>query len=302
MNAPIKTPAIGDNRPALITVDQLAKDFAHIEAFVAGLEAAAKDVAPVVEDDDDLAIVNALVPELRNGAKRCDEVREAEKRPYLDAGTTVQTFFKAFETRLLTLKTDLESRGGRYLKKKADAERIAREEEARKAREEEARQRAAAEAAEAAARRAREAAEKAEADRAKAAAMADARALEKAAQAKAAADAEVAAATARAQAEQKAAREATAQTAATEKAATAKPADLARTHTAGGTSTLLEAFEPKVADFTKVDLLAIRAFIREDEIMLALRAYARANKDELKAGRAKIDGVTFVLTTKGSFR
>ena len=39
-----------------------------------------------------------------------------------------------------------------------------------------------------------------------------------------------------------------------------------------------------------------------DEIMLALRAYARANKDELKAGRAKIDGVTFVLTTKGSFR
>ena len=66
MNAPIKTPAIGDNRPALITADQLAKDFAHIEAFVAGLEAAAKDVAPVVEDDDDLAIINALVPKLRD--------------------------------------------------------------------------------------------------------------------------------------------------------------------------------------------------------------------------------------------
>jgi hypothetical protein len=302
MNAPLKAPAIGDNRGPLITADQLAVDFAHIEAFVAGLEAKAKDVPPAIEDDEDLALVNEIVPKLRAGAKRCDEVRDQEKRPYLDAGTTVQTFFKAFENRLLTLKTDLESRGGRYLKKKADAERIAREEEARKAREEEARQRAQAEAAEAAARRAREDAEKAEAECAKAATRADAGALTKAALAKAAAGVEAEAATARAQAEQKAASEAAAQTAVLEKAATAKTADLARTHTVGGTSTLLEAFEPKVADFTKVDLLAIRAFIREDEIMLALRAYARANKDELKAGRGAIGGVTFVLTTKGSFR
>lgn len=302
MNAPAKAPAIGNNRLPLITADQLARDFAHIEKFVAELEATAKDIAPVVEDDEDLAIVNALVPKLRAGAKRCDEVRETEKRPYLEAGNAVQAAFKAWETRLLTLKSDLENRGGRYLKKKADAERIAREEEARKAREEEARQRAAAEAAEAAAQRARQAAEKAEADRAKAAAMGDAGGIAKAALAKAAADVGTAAATARAQAEQKAASEAATQTAVMEKAATAKTADLARTHTAGGTSTLLEAYEPKVDDFQKVDLLAIRAFIRSDEIMLALRAYARANKDELKAGRAKIDGVNFVLTSKGSFR
>lgn len=302
MNAPAKAPAIGDNRPALITADQLAKDFPHIEAFVAGLEAKAKDVPPAIEDDEDLALVNEIVPKLRAGAKRCDEVRDENKRPYLEAGNVVQAFFKSLEQRLTTLKTDLESRGGRYLKKKADAERIAREEEARKAREEEARQRAAAEAAEAQARRAREAAEKAEAERAKAAATGDAMAIANAAMAKAAADVGTAAATARAQAEQKAASEAATQTAVMEKAATAKTADLARTHTAGGTSTLLEAYEPKVDDFQKVDLLAIRAFIRSDEIMLALRAYARANKDELKADRAGIDGVTFVLTSKGSFR
>lgn len=298
MSVPARTPAIGDNRPALITASQLAIDFAHVEKFVAEIEAQARDVPGAIEDDEDLAIVNAMVPKLRAGARRCDELRDEEKRSYLEAGNTVQVFFKALENRLLGMKAELEARGTRYLRKKAEAERVTREEEARKAREEESRQRAAAEAAEAAARRARESAEKAAAECTKAATMADAGALTKAAMAKAAA----AAATARAQAEEKAASEAAAQTAATEKAATAKPAELARTRTDAGVGTLVERYEPRVDDIFNVDLKPIQEFLREEEVMAALRAYGRKYKDELKAGRAKIDGVTFVLTTKGSFR
>jgi hypothetical protein len=278
MNAPARTPTVGDNRVPLITADQLAKDFAHIEAFVAELEAKAKEAPPHLEDDDDLAIVNALVPKLRAGAKRCDEVREAEKRPYLDAGTTVQTFFKAFETRLLTLKTSLEARGTRYLDKKRAAEQRRREEIERKARAEAEQTRLAA----------IEAARQAETVKEHAASESNVHAHPALVQ--------------HAQATITAAAEAQARADDAAAASRAKSAELARTHTVGGTATLLDGIEPVVADYLRVDLAAIQVFIKPEEIMGALRAYARRYKDEIKAGTAKIEGVTFVLTTKGSFR
>lgn len=260
MNAPVKSPTIGDNTRPLITPDQLAIDFAHVEKFVAELEAKAKEAPPALEDDDDLAIINALVPKLRAGAKRCDEVRDENKRPYLDACNTVQTFFKALENRLTSLKLILEARGTRYLQKKADAE-LARQAELERQQREEA------------AKREREAIEAAKAGKPEEA---------------------KAAMTAATQAQDRADDAAT--------AVAAKPADLARTHTSAGTATLVEHWEARCEDVQRIDLKLIQTFIRRDEIMAALNAFARANKDAINAGTVKIEGVTFVPAHKASFR
>lgn len=260
MSAPARAAAMGDNRQPLITANQLAIDFAHVEKFVAELEAKAREIAPVVEDDEDLAAVNEIVPKLRAGAKRCDEVRDEHKRPYLDAGNVVHIYFKALENRLLTLKASLEARGTRYLQKKADAERARQAEIERHQREE----------AEKLAREAAEALRNNKNDEWKTLGEAAKGWLDKAAEAAA--------------------------------AAAAKPADLARTRTSAGTATLLERYEPVVEDYMKVDLKAIQVFIKTEEIMGALKAYAIRYKDEIKTGTAKIQGVKFVAMSKASFR
>lgn len=147
MNAPTK---IESNRPALITADLLAKDFAHVETAIAALETRGKVAPPVVEDDEDLAVINKLVVELRTAGKRADEVREENKKPYLDAGRIVDGFFKNFSRRIDTLKSGLEQRATRYLQKKADEERRRQAAEEAKLRQEAAqREAAAAEAAKA---------------------------------------------------------------------------------------------------------------------------------------------------------
>jgi hypothetical protein len=131
MNAPTK---IDSNRPALITADLLAKDFAHIETAIAVLETRGKEMPPVIEDDEDLAVINELVVDLRKAGKRADEIRDEQKRPYLEAGNTVQAFFKSFEHRADTLKAQLETRAKRYLDKKRDEERARQAEEEKRAR------------------------------------------------------------------------------------------------------------------------------------------------------------------------
>lgn len=145
MNAPARTPQIGDNRLPLVTAEQLTKDFAHVEAFIVEIEAEATKAPPVLEDDEDLAAVNALVPKLRAAAKRCDALREEQKRPHLEAGRVIDTFFKTLDGRLATLQRGLEARATQYLHKKAEAEAARR-----RAEEERLRREAAAKAQEAA--------------------------------------------------------------------------------------------------------------------------------------------------------
>lgn len=121
-------PLEGTNRPALITADQLATDFAHVVASVAALEARCKTEAPVVvEDDEDIGIINGLVVDLRKQIKGTEATREDEKRPYLDACSVLQGFFAALKERLAKAQEDLEGRGKRYLDKKrvAEQERLA---------------------------------------------------------------------------------------------------------------------------------------------------------------------------------
>lgn len=145
MNAPVRTPQPGDNTKPLITEDQLKVDFAHVEQAMKELEDEAAKVPPVLEDDDDLATVTAVCPKLVRYAKRIDTIRDEVKAPYRDAGDTVQRFFKALEGRMKTLQATLEARGKLYLdKKRAAADALRREEEARLRREADAQAQAAA--------------------------------------------------------------------------------------------------------------------------------------------------------------
>lgn len=141
-----KSATMGDNKPPLITEAQLKSDFQHIADFLDQLETEAADVPTVFEDDDDLAASKAMAPKLRAAIKRIDAVRGETKAPYLQAGNTVQEFFKALEKRADDVLKRLEAAATRYLRKKEDA---AREEQRRKeAAEREAAERLAREAVE----------------------------------------------------------------------------------------------------------------------------------------------------------
>jgi hypothetical protein len=162
MNAPARTAAPADhNRPALITVDQLKHDFAHVETAIVALEKRAEESPLVLEDDVDLAEVTGLVGDLTKAAKRADELRDTQGRPHLEAQRTINTFFKSFDARLAKAKATISQRATAYMNKKAEAAR-------QKRLEEEARARALADA------KAREATEKAKAGDAQAAHVAQA--------------------------------------------------------------------------------------------------------------------------------
>jgi hypothetical protein len=144
MNA--NTPMAGDNRPPLITIDQLKGDFAHVDIAIAALEVRANDSPLVLEDDDDLTVITALVGDFTKADRRVEQLRDTQGRPHLEAQRIINTFFKSFEMRLATVKGRLAMRATAYMNKKAEAARA-------KQREEEAKARALAEA------KAREAAE-----------------------------------------------------------------------------------------------------------------------------------------------
>lgn len=132
MNAPARTAAPGDNRPAHVTPDQLRADFAHVEAGVAGIEARAWDAPPVLEDDEDLTAITSIIGECTKAIKRADTIRDEQGRPFLEAKRTVDTFFRTFDTRLNTIKNTLAQRATIYMNKKAEAARaVQREAEAR---------------------------------------------------------------------------------------------------------------------------------------------------------------------------
>lgn len=176
MNVAARTSTAGDNRPALITTDQLAKDFPQVEAFIADLEKSAAESPLVLEDDSDMEIVNALAVRLGSASKRCDTLRDETGRPHLEAKRVIDGFFKGFMARADKAQATLGARATAYLRKKAAAERAKREAEEAVARE-------------AAAKAQREAAEAAKAGNVEQAALAQAKADEHETRADQAADA-----------------------------------------------------------------------------------------------------------------
>lgn len=132
------------NRPPLTTVEDLARDYGHVVTAIDALLAKAGDLPLVIEDEEDQSAVAELIPKLRTAHGRTEELREAEKKPYLDAGRTVDGWFGGQKTRVADMQAKLGARLDSFVRKKAEAERAKRETEEKRAREEAERQRQAA--------------------------------------------------------------------------------------------------------------------------------------------------------------
>jgi hypothetical protein len=121
--------ATTDNtRPPLLTLDQIKIDFAHVEKAVADLEAEAANIPPVLEDEEDLTAVTALGGKLIKAARRCEEIRVEQNRPFLDASNLLNAHFKHDLTaRLSTAKANLEKITTAFQRKKAAREQVVRD-------------------------------------------------------------------------------------------------------------------------------------------------------------------------------
>jgi hypothetical protein len=258
MNAPARL----DNRPALTTTDQLAKDFAHVIAEIAAIEEKAAEAPPVLEDDDDLDLLRKIVGDARAARKRAaEDLHDETKAPYLAAGRVVDGFFFGLRDRMAAVEAKLAGIAKPYLDKKAELERKAREEAERKAAEE--------------ARRCEQEAIKA-------------------AQANKSAEETRAAMTAAAQAQERAKQTAI--------AAQAEPPDLAKTKTASGTSNLEEIHTFRILDWNAIELEKLRPFLKRTEVEGAIDAVIRNKREEIKTGKFKLAGVEIGWTTRAKFK
>lgn len=242
MNVAQRTPQPGNNvRPPLVSADQLKIDFAHLESTVEQLAARGNSFPSAIEDDDDLAVANKIVADSRAEIDKVDRAREAEKRPYLEAGRVVDAYFKTLTSRLDRMKTAINDRATRYLNKKADDERKARDEAARKAQEE-------------AHRKAQEAIDAAAKAPAGAPTPQTSAAMTEASQAQMRADDKSA-------------------------EAQAPRADMARTRTDGGTATLVDDWQFEITNFDQIDLNKLRPYFSRPDVEKAIRRHVGINKD-----------------------
>lgn len=220
---------------------------------------------------DDLKTAEARLPEITDDAsagdaadfvkmataaiKDADAKRVDAKEPFLKAGRAVDGFFKGLSDPLDSLRRRVEQRITVYLRAKEARERAAREAEAKRLRDE-------AEAREREARRLERARLDDEAARRRQEAAASAA-------------------------------EAAAVEAKTEKA---KPADLSRTRgDMGSVASLRRAWVGTITDVRKVDLEALRPYIRPDALQKALNL-------AVQAGVREIAGCTIEETTMANVR
>src|SRR4051812_20993781 len=134
--------------PPLITPDQLKRDFAHLEAELAALEAV--EIPNVFEDQDDMNAATKVAVDLTSLRRRMETARTEQSRPVIDAQNVINDYFKRdLQERASKKQQAVDVPARAFLKKKADREKAAREAAAAIAQKEaeEARQRAIAAAA-----------------------------------------------------------------------------------------------------------------------------------------------------------
>lgn len=143
----LKPPAMGHNKGPSDTGERLARDYAELLRAVDALAERANAAPFEILDETALNAVSDLAKEVTDAARRVEDARVAEKEPHLNAGRSIDAFFKESTARLDRIKSAMSARATTFLKKKAEAERQRRIEEERQAREEaDAKLRAAAEA------------------------------------------------------------------------------------------------------------------------------------------------------------
>jgi hypothetical protein len=230
---------IGDNQPPAgeAIAARLAADYTGTEETAKALLDKARALPTTVADDEQLGAFAQSIRDLREHLTRVETIRVAEKEPYLHGGKAVDGWFGALKDRLAKAVKILSMRVDDY-----QAEKIARE---RKALEKIAEaERAAFE--ESARREAELAAYKKTSEPEQARASLDAKIAQQ-------------------------------QAAMAQMRAAASDAELGRQHFAsGGMVTAKREPDVEVLDWDAVPLDMLRPYIRRDEILKAIKAWARA--------------------------
>lgn len=203
---------------------------------------------PPIDDEDTARKVTDFIRQITAASKTADAARVGAKEPFLEAGRSVDGFFKSIIDPLSDMKKTIERRLTDYLREKELRARREREEQERQARE----------AAEAARREAE----------AKAKALQDERDLSAAIEA------------------EKAAETAQADLVKAEQAAEVKPAELSRTRGEyGAVSSLRTAWVFDEIDRATLDLEALRQHLPHDGLERAVRSFIKAGGRELAGTR-----------------
>lgn len=130
---PVVDQVFGDNKAPMPEV--LAADFAElkaeVDAFVQKMRDAAK-AAP--KSDEEQAALGKIIMDGRALFNRADGMREAEKRPILEAGRTLDAWFKDTLASLVKGRDHLQSMADAYVRQKAAEERERARREAEEAR------------------------------------------------------------------------------------------------------------------------------------------------------------------------
>lgn len=270
-------------------VSRLSKDYAELMNSVASTLAALRALPKEIADESVLEDYSKVIRDGRDLRKRLDAYHDSEKQPYLRAGQGVDQFFFGLEEKLARRKPRdpaggldvADARVDDYMQRKlaaerAERERIAAEERAKadaiRRQEEEARRAAEESAAKAARARNTEniAAHQAEAERQRK--LADE-----------AREAEILAA--------QRADDARIDT-------KASAADMTRTRLdTGAVATMAQVPFVQIDDITKLDKEALWPFLKDDHVLMALKAWAKT-----KSHKTPMAGATIELRNKGQVR
>ena len=271
---------MANERPPLVTTNELVVDYGYIERDVAQIREEGGTLPPIINDEKTQGHWQDVIKLIDAKVKAIDPKREEVKRPYLTAERTIDGFFKNALAHCMELRKEITDLTDDYLRRKRDEERRIREEEARRLREEEQRKREEAEAA-------RQRAEKLEQQRKATASNAK---------------------TAAAEAAEREAQRLSDEAAAAEVAAQASSAELSRTRSDGGSlGGLADSWNFRILDIDQPKGATIWAFVSRDAKEKAIRAYMRQNAPKNLAPGEKwepkgLEAVEFYRESKGKNR
>lgn len=146
---PVVDQIFGANRAPL--PDVLSVDFADLIKAVEDAEAMAAEADKNPHTDADQAALGAKIVDLTTLFRRIDTVRDAEKKPILDAGRGIDGWFGSLKNRIEDAKKPLTQAADGYVRRKAAEARAKAEAEAAEARRRAEEERQKAEAAKTAA-------------------------------------------------------------------------------------------------------------------------------------------------------
>jgi hypothetical protein len=269
-----------NERPPLVTTDELSVDYGYLERAVASIRDEGGTLPAVINDEKTQGHWQDVIKQMDDKIKAINPKREEVKSPYLAAGRTVDGFFQGVIQRVGALRKEITDLTDGYLTRKRDEERRVREEAAAKLRAEQ----------EAAAKLAREAQERADRQAAQ-----HRKAASEASRAKAE------------EAERESAR-LREEAAAAEVAAQAKSADLSRTRSDGGSlGSLADTWNFRILEIEDLKGAAIWPFVSRDAKEKAVRAFMKANAPRNLAPGEKwepkgLEAVEFYRESKGKYR